>query len=70
MDRETLGKLFVGWVIVASLVGTGLILISSPVLTGIGVILLILGIISIIPALVLTSGSEEERARADHAGDQ
>ena len=58
MDPHTKGRVFWGVVLVTSVVGVGLIVGGSQLLTGIGVILLVLGIISTMPAIVLSWGVE------------
>ncbi|MFB6267503.1 MAG: hypothetical protein ABEI31_07575 [Halodesulfurarchaeum sp.] len=51
MDRDTIGTLFSLVAPVATLVGLVLVFVESSLLTAIGVVLLIAGLISLMPAL-------------------
>lgn len=58
MDAHTKGRVSWAFVVVAGVLGVGLIVGGSRVLTGVGVILLVLGIITTMPAIVLSWGVE------------
>lgn len=47
MDRDTIDRLLRAWVIVSLVVGLAFIFIGRPVLAGVGVTLVILGLISV-----------------------
>lgn len=54
MSRKRVGTLFEFWVPAALIVGIAGILVGRTILTGIGVVLVILGLISLMPALRYT----------------
>lgn len=73
MDDRTIGYLLHVWVVVAVLVGIGIIIFtSSTLLTRVSTVLIILGLVSLMPAFKLTWwGSESaEQDRAGTAADE
>lgn len=51
MEPERLSQLLHAGVVLAVAVGIGLILLAGPLLTGVGVVLVIAGLIGLMPAL-------------------
>lgn len=54
MNEETIGRVSWAWAVVAIALGIGLVTLPAPVVTTVGVIVLIFGILGLMPALRFT----------------